>query len=126
MGAKGKYNKEIVKKITDMYKDCYKVADICKAVDIGETTYYDWLQNKPDFSKAIKSAYEKRNAKIKDIAILTIVQAMHDGQWTAAAWWLERKNKEEFAKMLGINMDTEEADKKLEKIAKAIKEEKNG
>ena len=55
-----KYNDEIVEKICSLIeKDSYTIAEICKYVDINVDTYYDWLNNKAEFSDAVKKARDK-------------------------------------------------------------------
>lgn len=59
-GAKGKYN-NVVDTIIELKETTDNNArDICKAVGIDECTYYEWLKTKPEFSKAIKEADQKR------------------------------------------------------------------
>lgn len=60
-----KYNKEIVKHITDLIKkDSYTIEEICDIVDISGDTYFRWIKTKPDFSEAVKKAQDKFNDKI--------------------------------------------------------------
>lgn len=55
-----KYNKKIVARICElMSKDSYTIAEICQQVGIVESTYYEWLKKKSDFSEAIKKAQDK-------------------------------------------------------------------
>ena len=55
-----KYNDEIVEKICSLIeKDSYTIPEICKYVDINVDTYYDWLNNKAEFSDAVKKARDK-------------------------------------------------------------------
>jgi hypothetical protein len=52
-----KYNKKIVKRICDLIrKDSYTIAEICSLSGIHIDTYYDWKNNKPDFSEALEKA----------------------------------------------------------------------
>lgn len=55
-------NKEkTVEKIVEMMRsDTYTVAEICRAVDIATSTYYDWRSEDEDFVKAINDAKEER------------------------------------------------------------------
>lgn len=67
-GRKGDYDKiakEIVhlKATTDLPN--YKIAEV---LGIHESTYYDWLKTRPEFSKAIKEADEKRLQLMKQKA----------------------------------------------------------
>lgn len=52
-----KYNKKIVKRITDLIKaDSYTIAEICSLSGICKDTYYQWIESKPDFSDAVEKA----------------------------------------------------------------------
>jgi hypothetical protein len=54
-----KYNKKIVKKITDLIsKDSYTIAELCSISGISESTYHGWKASKLEFSEAIKRARE--------------------------------------------------------------------
>jgi len=55
-----KYNKKIVKKITDLIKsDSYTVAEICSKSGIHPDTYYEWMRTKSEFSEAVTRAREE-------------------------------------------------------------------
>lgn len=55
-----KYNQKIVNRISDLIsKDSYTIAEICEKVKISESTYYEWLKTKSEFSEAIKKAQDK-------------------------------------------------------------------
>lgn len=60
-----KYNKKIVNKIATLIsEDSYTISEICEKVNIHKSTYYDWINSKPDFSDAIKKAEEEFNDTI--------------------------------------------------------------
>lgn len=55
-----KYNQKVVNRICDLIsKDSYTIAEICEKVKISESTYYEWLKTKSEFSEAIKKAQDK-------------------------------------------------------------------
>mgnify|MGYP001195755322 CR=1 FL=1 len=55
-----KYSKKIVTQICELIsKDSYTIAEICLQVKISESTYYEWLKTKSDFSEAIKKAQDQ-------------------------------------------------------------------
>lgn len=57
------YSKKIVEDITRLIaSDSYTIVEICKAVGIAETTFYDWKLKKPEFLKAVKKAEAARMA----------------------------------------------------------------
>ncbi|MDR2009940.1 MAG: hypothetical protein LBQ22_05615 [Bacteroidales bacterium] len=63
MGRPTKYSQKLVDKICALIEaDTYTVAEICRMVKIDRSTYFDWLNTKPDFSDAIKKAQETRTA----------------------------------------------------------------
>ena len=52
-----KYNKRIVKRITDLIKaDSYTISEICSLSGIDEATYYRWKNDKSDFCEAVEKA----------------------------------------------------------------------
>lgn len=55
-----KYNKKIVEQICSMISaDSYTIAEICERVKISESTYYEWIKTKSEFSESIKKAQDK-------------------------------------------------------------------
>lgn len=65
------------------------VTSACKAVGINRSTHYDWLQNDPDYKKAVES--------IEDIAIDFAESKLHKqidkGDTTATIFYLKTKGK---------------------------------
>lgn len=56
-----KYDEEIVQKICEIVaEDEYYISEICLQVGIGESTFYEWKAEKPEFVKALKEADNKR------------------------------------------------------------------
>nr|DAE38983.1 MAG TPA: putative terminase small subunit [Caudoviricetes sp.] len=74
--------------------------DICRAVGIHEATLYRWL-NRPSskLHRALGESLKKAEADYKRTLLTTIREAAlrKNGQWTAAAWLLERKYPDEYA-----------------------------
>ena len=66
----------------------------CKVVDIHYSTFLDWMQNKAEFSEAVKKAEAVGEDKIADICRRRIIE---DPSWQSAAWWLERNFPERYA-----------------------------
>ena len=97
MGRKSKLTPELSRdfckaiQLGMTYKLC------CDYVGISEPTFYRWLQeaDRPggrkaqrDFRKALKTAEAKGAAH----SLAVIHRAAEDGNWTAAAWILERRH----------------------------------
>lgn len=52
-----KYNKKIVKRITDLIKqDSFTIAEICAIVKISESCFYNWQEKNEEFGEAIARA----------------------------------------------------------------------
>lgn len=55
-----KYNQKRVKHICSLIsKDSYTIAEICSLSGISESTYYEWVEAKPEFSEKVKEAQAK-------------------------------------------------------------------
>lgn len=91
-----KYSKERIDKIVEAIKTLKGRVRACKEGGISYETFTEWMANKIEFAEAIKKAEEYATIRGKEHAILSIFKAM-ETQWQAAAWWLERNFKEEFA-----------------------------
>ncbi len=72
VGRKGKYTPEMVAEIARLTSAGNLIKDICEKVDITYDTYFNWLNNKPEFSEAVTRA--QGEAKIG--AVLSIRKAM--------------------------------------------------
>lgn len=70
-----RYSKQIVQDICSFIeKDSYTNAEICKMVNIAESTFYDWKAKKPEFSESIKKAEEVFNGVIVSEAKKSLVK----------------------------------------------------
>jgi hypothetical protein len=73
-----KYSKERVELICNLIKgDDYTIEEICRQADIHVDTFYDWKNNKPEFSEAIKKAELSRLELFRKVArsgLLTLLQ----------------------------------------------------
>lgn len=87
------------------FKDAFTLAGV------GESTFYDWKKRgKEDIAEGKVSIYadfhqslEKSLSMFKAWHIQNIMKAAkEDKQWTASAWLLERKFREEFGRTLDV------------------------
>ena len=55
-----KYNKRIVKRITDLIRqDTFTIAEICRSVRISEECFYKWQRDNEEFKEAVTRAREQ-------------------------------------------------------------------
>lgn len=76
-------------------------ADICRALGVSETAWYNWLRE-PDtkVKAALVEGIKKAEAEYKETLLQSIMATAtreKNPQWTAAAWLLERKYPDEYA-----------------------------
>lgn len=86
-----KYNPDIVDEICKYLRAGNSQKDSALLAGISEDTFYEWMK-KSEFSEPIKKA--EKECKARNIAI---IQKAAEKSWQAAAWYLERKFKDEFS-----------------------------
>ena len=85
-GRKSKYTPELVKIIIDALSVGATDGDACLSAGIDESTFYDWMNKKPEFSDRVTRA--RSNGWIADLAV--IKRAGINGDWRAAGEHLDR------------------------------------
>lgn len=98
--SKEKLHKEDIPVCVKLKKRGLNDKDIAAYIGVSAKTFSLWrnhptTENQRKLSKALKSAEADAKA-----AMLTAIQkaSMEPKTWQAAAWWLERKYPEEFAR----------------------------
>jgi transposase len=98
--AKEKLHKEDIPVCVKMKKRGLNDKDIAAYLGVRRETFSQWVnhprtENQTNLANALKKAEADAKA-----AMLTAIQkaAMEPKTWQAAAWWLERKYPEEFAR----------------------------
>ena len=83
---------DTVRKLEQAFKDGLSVSEACFISGIGKRTFYDHKASDEDFAHKMElgKAYVTLRAK------KVVVQAINDGNLTAAKWYLERKARNEF------------------------------
>ena len=95
MARRTKLSEELIKEAYELVASGNYIKDVYPILGIGEVTWYRWLREgeiaksglKRQFWQSIKKA--EKEAIIKNVAV--IQKAAEEGNWQAAAWWLERK-----------------------------------
>jgi hypothetical protein len=90
-----KYNEATIKIIIEALQEGRGRVEAVKEAKIHYCTFIDWYENKPEFTERIKRAEFIGYDRVKHKQIDKII---NDKSWTSAAWWLERKYPDEFAK----------------------------
>lgn len=85
------------------------IASACAYAGISEAVYYKWMkQGREGDDRYIEflEAIEKARADAVLINLGVIRKAAMNGQWQAAAWWLERVLPQQFARRTTVEVVT--------------------
>ena len=97
-----KYNSKIVKELIGYIEAGSNVATACKAVGLSRVTFYEWLKDetKTNISYTIIQKAESR-AIARNVAV---IQVAAKNNWTASAWFLERKKSEDWGRKDNVKL----------------------
>jgi hypothetical protein len=68
--------------------------------EIDHATFYRWIETDATFRDSVEKAESDAEARFLGV----IAKAAHEGTWTAAAWWLERRRHEDYRKREGVEI----------------------
>lgn len=110
--AKTKLTPELMDRAVKLKKGGANNRDICAAVGITETTFYEWL-NKPrnKDQSAFSDAMKKAEADYKNALLAIIARDARERDWKAAAWLLERKYPEEYSRRDRVQAEVQQQTK---------------
>lgn len=94
MGRKTKYTPEVVARVVEAIKMGASYELAAGYAGIHYDTFNEWMKAKSEFSEAVKKA-EGVGAMVW---LAKIEKAATEGEWQAAAWKLERRYPEAYAK----------------------------
>lgn len=102
MARRAKLTQELIEEAYKLVSEGNYDKDVYPILGVSKTAWYKWLSEgekaksgiKRDFVNAIKKA--EKEAIIKNVAV--IQKAAEQGNWQAAAWWLERKYFEDWGR----------------------------
>jgi hypothetical protein len=95
------------------------ITDACELSGICRETFYNWKRADPTAERLLRETALK--AKKRNIGLIN--KHATEGDWKAAAWWLERKYQEEFSLRRHKEKDNQEVLDKLDLVLKAMNEE---
>jgi hypothetical protein len=91
-GRPTKYTEQNVNRILDALRGGNTRRASCAAGNISQDTFANWLRDHSAFSDAVEKA--EGEAELRNLAV---IQDATKTTWQAAAWWLERKHKQEWS-----------------------------
>lgn len=78
------------------------------AAGIHHATLYRWMED-ATFRDAVEKAEHVAEARATSL----VIKAAYEGQWTAAAWWLERRRPDDYGKRLSVDVSIKDEIAKL-------------
>lgn len=134
-GRKSKRTPETVAKILDFLRSGNTRGTSARASGISPDTFSDWCNRFPDFADAVKEAESEAASRY----LAHIEAAAIKGSWQAAAWVLERRYHQEWARKdrleliqsvrdmaRSINEDEEAAVRQAETILRELRSAQRG
>lgn len=105
--ARSKLTKDLTAKFCEAVASGLTYDGACDLVGVGRTTFYRWMDeadDKPgpqrDFRDAVKEARAKRDQRY----VAVIEEAAVGGTWQAAAWFLERTNRQAYGRNESVEL----------------------
>lgn len=84
---------EVIAKLEQAFTQGFNITHACGLAEISQNSYYDYIQENPDFSKKVEWLRSKPYIR----TILGINKLINSEDPTTLRWYAERKNKDEFS-----------------------------
>lgn len=129
MARKRKLTKELIKEAYKLVAAGNYDKDVYPILGIDKSTWYRWLSEgetaksglKKEFYDTVKKA--EKDAIARNVAL--IQRAAQEGNWQAAAWWLERKYFEDWGRKDKVDLSADKDGFKVV-VEYVDKEKQNG
>lgn len=114
-GRRSKLTAEVVNVVCDRVAQGVPKKYAAQAAGIGESTLYEYLARDMEFAERMKKA--EADAVMRNVEV---VQVAAKTNWTAAAWWLERRYAKEFGRKDQLALSEGEAGEAAREAIEAI------
>lgn len=107
--AETKLTPALEEEIINLIKAGNYAKDACLAVGIDESTYYRWIRNgkkaKSGKQYQFHQSIQKARAYARALKLEKVNDAIDDGSWQAAAWWLERTDPKHWGRKSRMELE---------------------
>lgn len=93
MNRNSKYTPETIKRILDLLRTGVRLRVAATAAGISESTLFNWKNQYPEFADQVEQAQAE-----SCVFYLEIIRKAAETNWQAAAWFLERRFPDDFAR----------------------------
>ena len=114
MGRKTKLTPELIEQAVKLIEAGNYQIHVAQALGISKETWFRWLregeqsEDENGLKKQFYDSVKKAEAKAVARNVALIQRAAQEGNWQAAAWWLERRYPEEWGKKDKLNLKTDD------------------
>src|SRR5947209_19458553 len=108
-GRHSKQTPERVERLLTALREGNTRINACRLAGISDQTLADWQRKSLDFLAQVKSA----EADAEAAHVANIRRASLSGEWTASAWWLERRRPQDWGKVERVEVTLRKAAEKL-------------
>ncbi|HYW87230.1 MAG TPA: hypothetical protein VFB50_05645 [Chloroflexota bacterium] len=109
MGRPSKRTPEVERRLLDALRAGNTRPHAARYAGIHEDTIVNWMRRSSAFSAAV----EKAEADAITRHVANIAKAANDGQWTASAWWLERRYPNDYGRRDRIEVQVRQEAERL-------------
>jgi hypothetical protein len=100
---------EVVRKLEAAFRDGFSLSEACLVSGVSRTAYYERKAVDEVFANKMELANKYVTIRAKKV----VVKAIDDGNFNAAKWWLEHRERDEFGlKAINQKADLETDGKK--------------
>lgn len=102
----------VVRKLEAALRDGFNVSEACLVSGVSRSVYYERKASDSVFADKMELAQKYVTIRAKKV----VVQAIDDGNFNAAKWWLEHRERDEFGSRT-VSEETKEQQQERERAA---------
>jgi transposase len=117
-----KLSPEVTEQVTRLLRVGNTVEIAAEAAGISRATFFNWMDrglldgSDNEIHRDFRDAVEQARAEAEATLVARIAKAAQNGSWSAAAWLLERRSPENWAKVSERDRRREDADDELQAL----------
>ncbi len=85
-----KYDQSLCMRVSELYKDGKSDSQVCVALGIARSTFYDWVKDKPEFCKAVEEGRSLSESWWIDVAQQAVTGNIKSD---SKIWFANMKNR---------------------------------
>ena len=127
---KPKLNEKLLEEAIGLIANGATNKDVCNYIGVAESTFYRWLKEpRTDLERKLGEELKRAESRRRMWCLKKIYAAADSGSWQAAAWYLERRYPNEYARtqrITGEVITTQRSDALTEAIKETARKMERG